>query len=582
MATGTNRASSVNASHGIVSIGLNDEEAPQVETGMHMGPRDIIPLSSYEGPRKFQMLWGLSGSTSLLIVLYCGLLLGLCNYTETTSDPTQQVTQYYQYLIHVNIMVWVGFGFLMTFLRRYSYSAVALNMLASAIAFVEAILVVGAMQQVAFKGYSGTSGRIVVDMPLLINASFAAASGMIAFGAVIGKTTGAQIIWLMVCQVPLYAINQHLVNITFKALDPGGTIQIHLFGCYYGLAASYMISRKQPKHGVDHPKNVSGYLNDIFSMVGTLFLWLYWPSFNGALTSVPIGTASADVTDAMAMSQYLCITNTLLSLLGCTISTFACSALCGKGRLNMLHVQNSTLAGGVAMGAACSLKMTPGGAIVVGTFAGILSVCGYTYTTPFLDRLIGLGDTCGINNLHGMPAVLGGLVAGFAALGQDSSYLFYATGRLQLGWQVVAMLVTFAIAITGGLFVGWILSIPFPAPELITSELFDDGLWWQGISVEDLGEEDFRLGSSKWARDAPEMVNSVFNVGKASVAYNANVYGGSKAGPVNTEYEAVQFLKMQSLRFVRHSKDPSVRSAISRQGTVGDLAKDMSESKMRI
>jgi ammonium transporter Rh len=171
---------------------------------------------------------------------------------------------------------------------------------------------------------------------------------MIAFGAVIGKTSAGQIIWLMVCQVPLYAINQHLVNIQFKALDIGGTIQIHLFGCYYGLAASYMLSRKQGKHGVDHPKNVSGYLNDVFSMVGTLFLWLYWPSFNGALASVPIGTDPSTVTDAQQLSQYLCMTNTLLSLLGCTISTFVVSAICGKGKLNILHIQNSTLAGGVA------------------------------------------------------------------------------------------------------------------------------------------------------------------------------------------------------------------------------------------
>ena len=476
------------------------------------------------------------------MLLYCGLLLGLSKYTDVPSNPTQQVTQYYQYLIHVNIMVWVGFGFLMTFLRRYSYSAVCLNMLASAVVFVEAILIVGVMQQVAFNDYPGTTGRIVVDMPLLINASFCAASGMIAFGAVIGKTSAGQIIWLMVCQVPLYAINQHLVNIQFKALDIGGTIQIHLFGCYYGLAASYMLSRKQGKHGVDHPKNVSGYLNDVFSMVGTLFLWLYWPSFNGALASVPVGTDPSIVTDAQQLNQYLCMTNTLLSLLGCTISTFAVSAICGKGKLNILHIQNSTLAGGVAMGAACSLSLTPGGALVVGTAAGVLSVCGYTYTTPFLDRLIGLGDTCGINNLHGMPAVLGGLVAGLAALGQDPSYLFYSSGRLQLGWQVVAMVVTFAIAVTGGLFVGWVLSVPFPAPELTTPELFDDGVWWHGITVEELGDEDYQVGNSKWAREAPEMVNSVFNVGKASVVYNAHVYGGSKAGSVN-EAEAASFLQ---------------------------------------
>ncbi len=53
--------------------------------------------------------------------------------------------------------VFVGFGFLMTFLRRYCFGAVALNMAASAVVFLEAILVVGAMQQV------GLPSRCLLD-----------------------------------------------------------------------------------------------------------------------------------------------------------------------------------------------------------------------------------------------------------------------------------------------------------------------------------------------------------------------------------------------------------------------------------
>ncbi len=46
------------------------------------------------------------------------------------------------------MQIFVGFGFLMTFLKRYSYSAVSFNMLASAIVFIEAIICIGAIQQV--------------------------------------------------------------------------------------------------------------------------------------------------------------------------------------------------------------------------------------------------------------------------------------------------------------------------------------------------------------------------------------------------------------------------------------------------
>lgn len=277
-------------------------------------------------------------------------------------------------------------------------------------------------------------------------------------------------------QVPIFALNQRLCIFTFKSLDMGGSLVIHMFGAYYGLAVSYMLCRKQPMHGLEHPKNGGSYLNEIFAMIGTLFLWLYWPSFNSALASIEGGHA---LTDAHHAWQFVAIVNTLLSLLGSVVATFMMTSLVA-GTFNMVHVQNSSIAGGVAMGSACTVLITPGGALLTGVAAGVLSVLGYEYLTPFLDRTIGLGDTCGIHNLHGMPSILGVFVSAFAALGQEQGYLLQSSGGKQFAYQIIAMVVTMAIAITWGLIIGWLATLfnPTNAPQLLPVELFDDGAWW--------------------------------------------------------------------------------------------------------
>lgn len=164
---------------------------------------------------------------------------------------------------------------------------------------------------------------------------------------------------------------------------------IHAFGAYFGLAVAAMLySRKV------HESNKEGATptSDIFSMVGTVFLWMFWPSFNGAISLTGNGRLRA-------------VINTYFALAGAAIVTFAISTLVGKRhRLDMVHVQNATLAGGVAIGTTADLIIRPWVALVIGSLAGTVSVLGYRFLTPRLNKKI--HDTCGVNNLHGMPGKL--------------------------------------------------------------------------------------------------------------------------------------------------------------------------------
>ena len=79
------------------------------------------------------------------------------------------------------------------------------------------------------------------------------------------------------------------------------------------------------------------------------------------------------------------------SLCASVLSSFAFSSLMNeKKKFVMEHIQNATLAGGVAIGACADLMVQPWAALLVGTIAGTISVYGFDEITVciFLKKLL--------------------------------------------------------------------------------------------------------------------------------------------------------------------------------------------------
>ena len=53
---------------------------------------------------------------------------------------------------------------------------------------------------------------IELDLPLLIDAAFAAGAAMISFGALLGKVPLAQLTWLLMLETIVYAFNAYLAT----------------------------------------------------------------------------------------------------------------------------------------------------------------------------------------------------------------------------------------------------------------------------------------------------------------------------------------------------------------------------------
>lgn len=426
---------------------------------------------------------GIAANIMMWLQLFMIILFARCTKFAAVTNPpaTGTVTQGYFYFGGIEIMMFIGFGYLMTFMKTYGLGAVGFTMLVTAIGLQWYIFAEGFFHQI-FDYNSETEWKYIeIDIYTMMNCLFGISAVLISFGAVIGKIKPSQLIVMTIIELLFHAFNYECILIGgIKVADVGGTYADHMFGAYFGLAVSFMLtgSPKQQQHNVNP---LLGYTADLFSFIGTLFLWIYWPSFVGG--GLPADTAG----------QQSAIINTILALSASTMVTFYVSYNLhgylhkkdGKPHriFRPVDIQNATLAGGVAIGCAANFHMNPVNAIFIGFTAGLVSTLGYFFIQPFLFEKLGLHDTCGVHNLHGMPSIIGAvstivLAAYKQAEGRaHDTDIFYGHEHGQWYRQLTGMIATIVCAIVGGVFTGWVIRNINPLSK--EDNPFDDSTYWE-------------------------------------------------------------------------------------------------------
>merc|ERR1719370_2553572 len=113
-------------------------------------------------------------------------------------------------------MIFVGFGFLMTFLKKYGLSAVSLNLMCSVLAIEVFTLVHGFCHlqcenpETEFGSVNCSSNWPYIDINVetLISADFATAAVLISFGVVLGVTSPIQLVVMTVMETIIFVINE--------------------------------------------------------------------------------------------------------------------------------------------------------------------------------------------------------------------------------------------------------------------------------------------------------------------------------------------------------------------------------------
>ncbi|PKK19530.1 RH-like protein [Columba livia] len=384
------------------------------------------------------------------LILFLQAVFLVFFYFLSSDGDTDQLTRYPAFQ-DVNHMVIFGLGFFLTFLKRYGFSSTGFNLLIIALGVQCFVLIEGLLVFLLLSEDEGSLTRIT-------KATMSMTAVVISTGAVLGKANPVQLILMTIVEIIVFRMSRWINTTFLEVPDHIGMMHVHLFGAYFGLAVSSRFSEPSPRS----EKNMSTPKSDLLSMLGTLFLWVFWPSFNSVLV-------------VEEKSKAIC--NTYFALAVSAVTAFVLSVLTTKdGKFRMTHIHSAVLAGGVAIGYTASSIEYPWIAMILGLLASVITILGSYCIQWCFNPALKIHDTSGVHFIFGLPGVLG-------ALAQVILFLINNWSTLpSLGYLVTicigAFCLTIGAALITGLITGFILNLKLFKTTPV-SKYFDDQFYWE-------------------------------------------------------------------------------------------------------
>lgn len=315
------------------------------------------------------------------------------NYNNEIANKI--IKEKYRIFQEINIMIFLGFSFLRSFLKHHSWTSIALTLMAGVLSFEFGLFMLICWGAIFRKEWSNG----LFNFEHLLDANFCSATIVISLGAVLGKLSLAQYFVMILVETIFSTLNYVLLRQTLKIIDIGGALTVHLFGALFGGIFSLVsfITKNERERINNSPHLGTNYNSNIFALFGSLILITYWPAFNTAL-----------IIDQV-LQKYRAVINTYLSILGSIVGTFCLSPLCNLGKIRIQDILNSCFSGGIVVAGCSHIINNHWPSLLIGALSGVLT----TYLCNIISfrlRRIGYHDTSEVVYYHGIPGFLGGIV----------------------------------------------------------------------------------------------------------------------------------------------------------------------------
>lgn len=276
---------------------------------------------------------------------------------------------------------------------------------------------------------------------LLFQTVFAATAATIVSGAMAERTKfGSYLIFSLVITAFIYPISGHwiwgggwLSSMETPFHDFAGSTAVHSVGAWVGLMGAWLVGPRIGKYVKGKPKAIPGH-NLALGALGVFILWFGWFGFN---PGSQLGAAGEDNASAIA---HIAVTTNLAAAAGALTALFLTWILYKRPGLSL--TLNGALAGLVGITAGCNI-VSPGGAIAIGTIAGVVLVFGVS----FIDKILKVDDPVGAISVHGLAGATGTILVGVFA---TDGGLLYGGGTAQLVSQIIGVLAVAAWAMGTG------------------------------------------------------------------------------------------------------------------------------------
>lgn len=308
---------------------------------------------------------------------------------------------------------------------------------------------------------------------------FGALAALIAFGGMVGKVNGLQLMWVGLIFGFLWQLNYSLNETVYWANQQSMLNEVWIFGSTFGVVTAWILG-PHGAQGISNENFASGRKTNIFAWIGMGILLIYLPTYNSSNPSVFTAANAPNYQGKAETITWICI------FVG-SVVVFIMSACLHAGKFKMEEILRSIFSCGIAMSGTHNGMIPPWAAILIMLPAAFLAPVYHRLLAKGCRKFLRLQDSTHIFFTFWVPAIYASVWSWFLPMVladnvQGYSYDAYWPRNAKIApdtrakWrngavQLAGTITSLFLGVLGGLLAG---AIKIPYAWAALEEPFDD------------------------------------------------------------------------------------------------------------